>query len=265
MASLRVSGSRPAGHDLHHVVDDHVAKGAHRIVEMAAILHPEALRHRDLDRREVVAVPDRLQHRVREPQVEDLDQAHLAQEVIDPIQLGLVDVPVELVGECARGGAVVAKRLLDHHTRALGQTRVGKALDDCPEQKRRDLEIEDGAPCVLDRGGHALEGRRVPEITRNVGEPGGEPVEGLLVHRLACGLDRVAGMLAQVVGAPLVDGHSDDRTAQQAAALQVVERAEGHHLRQVAGDAEDDEHVGPCAVGLGSRWRVWHCHEAHRA
>jgi hypothetical protein len=54
------------------VVDDDVAQRADRVVEVAAVLDAEVLRHRDLDRRDVVAAPDRLEHRVREPQVDDL-------------------------------------------------------------------------------------------------------------------------------------------------------------------------------------------------
>jgi hypothetical protein len=46
----------------------------------------------------------------------------------------------------------------------------------------------------------------------------------------AGGLDRLAGVLAQVLGGPVVDRDAHDRAAEQAAALQPVERAEGHHL-----------------------------------
>jgi hypothetical protein len=41
----------------------------------------------------------------------------------------------------------------------------------------------------------------------------------------------------------VVAGHPDDRTIEQPAALQPVQRAEGHPPGQVAGDAEDDQQV----------------------
>ena len=63
---------RRRGDDLHQVVDDDVAQRADRVVEVAAVLDAEALGHRDLHRRDVVAVPHRLEHRVGEAQVEDL-------------------------------------------------------------------------------------------------------------------------------------------------------------------------------------------------
>ena len=51
-------------------------------------------------------------------------------------------------------------------------------------------------------------------------------------------------MVAEVVIRPVVDRHADDGAAQQTAPLQPVERVEGHHLGEVAGDPEDHEHVG---------------------
>ena len=168
-------------HHLHEVVDDHVAEGAHGIVEMAAILDPEVLRHRDLHAGDVVPVPDRLEHRVREPQVEDLDEAHLPEEVVDPVELGLVDVAVDLVVERAGGRDVVAEGLLDDHARVLGQPGLGESLDDGAEEEGRDLEVEDRALGIRDRSRHALEGAGVGEVARHVRKPRGEAVEDLLV------------------------------------------------------------------------------------
>ena len=69
---------------LHEVVHDDVTKGANRVVEVAAIFDPEALGHGDLHAADVVPIPDRLEHRVGESQVEDLLEAHLSEVVIDP-------------------------------------------------------------------------------------------------------------------------------------------------------------------------------------
>ena len=235
---------RGGRHHLHQVVDDHVAQGADGVVEMAAVLDSEALGHRDLDRREVVAVPDRLEHRVGEPQEEDLDQPHLSQEVVDPVQLGLVEVLVDLLVERRRRGDVVPEGLLDHDTGRLGQTRAGEPLDHHPEQRRRDLEVEHRGPRALDGLGHALVGAVVPEVAGHVGEARREAIEDLVVDLLAAALDGGACVFAQVVHRPVVDRHADDRAVQQAAGLQPVQRVEGHDLGEVAGDAEDDEHVG---------------------
>ena len=93
------------------------------------------------------AVPDRLEHRVGEPEEQDLDQAHLPQEVIDPVELRLVDVLVKLVGEHAGGLEVVAEGLLDDHPRVLREAGLGQPLHDAAEQERRDLEVEHRLSC----------------------------------------------------------------------------------------------------------------------
>jgi hypothetical protein len=86
------------------VVDHDVAQRSDRVVEVAAILDAERLGHRDLDRLDVVPAPDRLEDRVLEPEVEDLLDSHLPEVVVDPVQLGFVDVLMQLGGQLARRG-----------------------------------------------------------------------------------------------------------------------------------------------------------------
>ncbi len=81
---------RHGGDNLKEVVDDDVAKRTDRVVEVAAVFDPEVLCHRDLDALDVIPVPDGLEHRVREPDVEGLLETHLPEEVVDPIDLPLV-------------------------------------------------------------------------------------------------------------------------------------------------------------------------------
>ena len=235
---------RDRGHDLHQVVDDDVAQRADRVVEVPAGVDAEVLGHRDLHALDVVAVPDRLEDRVREAQVEDLGEPHLPEEVVDPVELLLAQVDLELGLQRARRLEVVPERLLDHDARALGQARAGQAVDHHPEQRRRDLEVEDRALLPIQRSRHALEGRGLGEIAGQVGEPRREARERRLVDRLAAGLDRRPGVRAQIVVGPIVGGDAEDRTLQQPAALEPVERSERHHPRQIATDAEDDEDVG---------------------
>ena len=106
------------------MVDDDVAERADRVVEVSPALDTEVLRQRDLDAFDVVPVPDRLQHRVGEPQEEDLLEAHLPEVMVDPVQLRLVHVLVEPLGQRPGGGQIVAERLLDHDTGAVRQTRL---------------------------------------------------------------------------------------------------------------------------------------------
>jgi hypothetical protein len=193
--------------------------------------------------------------------VQDLLEAHLPEVVVDPVELGFVDRCVELVGELLGRRAVVAEGLFDHHAPVRGQARVGQALDDRAEQERRDLEIEHGALRPTDCIADPLVGGGVGEIALDVGQALGEAVEHLRVERLACALNRVAGPFAEPVDGPVVHRHSDDRAVEQPAPLEPVERAEGHDLRQIAGDPEDHKDVGrPVEVALGgSAGRLCRC------
>ena len=95
----------------------------------------------------------------------------------------------------------------------------------------------------VDRLGDALVGRRVGEVAGHVGEPVGETLEHLLVQLLAGADDRLARSVLELVDRPVVDGDAQDRTVEQAALLEPVERPERHHLGQVAGDPERDEDI----------------------
>src|SRR5438067_9592502 len=97
-----------------------------------------------------MAVPERLEHRVREPQIEDLTQPHLPQEVVDPVKLRFVDVLMDLLRELPGGREVVTERLLDDDAPRLRHAGRGQPLDDLAEQERRDLQIEDWATRVTD-------------------------------------------------------------------------------------------------------------------
>ena len=181
--------------DLHEVVDDDVAQRADRVVEVAAVLDAEVLRHRDLDGLDVVPVPDRLEHRVREAEVDDLLDPHLPEVVVDAVELRLVDVLVQLVGERPRRGHVVPERLLDDDPRVRRHARLGESADDRAEERRRHLEVEDRALRVPDRFRDLGVRGVVREVPVEVGEPLGEAGEHLLVELLTRRDDRVARAL----------------------------------------------------------------------
>ena len=206
------------------MVDDHVAQRTNRVVEVSAIL--------DAELSAIVICTDeiefrshrRLQHGIGEPQVEDLVEPHLAEEVVDPEELRLIDVLMQLhrqrVGRCE----VVSERLLDHHPGVVGEPRIVELLDHRPEQKRRDLEVEHRLLGIAHGRLHAGVGVGVGEVAADVVQPGRKPIEHGLVDRLAGGRDHRARVVAQVVDRPVIDRHADDRARQQTTRLQPVER-----------------------------------------
>jgi hypothetical protein len=83
-------GRRLHGHkaqDLEQVGDDHVPVGAGVVVEVGASFDRERLGHVDLHVGDVLAVPDRFEQAVGEPEGQDVVDRLLAEEVVDPEDL----------------------------------------------------------------------------------------------------------------------------------------------------------------------------------
>ena len=84
------------------------------IVEAAAMADAEFLVDGDLDMVDVVAIPDRLEHAVGEAQHQDVLHRLLAEVMIDPVDLMLVDEFQQFAVQRSRRGEVGAERLFDH-------------------------------------------------------------------------------------------------------------------------------------------------------
>ena len=100
--------------NLHDMVLDDVAQRAGSLVEPAAVLHSEALGHRDLDSLDIASVPDRFEDGVGEAEGQDVLDGLLAHVVVDPKNLVLVERRVHRIVELPRALQVPAVRLLDH-------------------------------------------------------------------------------------------------------------------------------------------------------
>ena len=111
------------------------------LVELAATLDAEALGHRDLHVLDVVPVPDRLEERVRKPEVEDVLNRFLPEIVIDAEDrlLGKCScrTAVELLCRCE----VAAERLLDDDPARWWRIRRSELADNEREHARWDGEI----------------------------------------------------------------------------------------------------------------------------
>ena len=121
--------------------DDHVAEGTGFLVEAAAHLDRERLRHVDLDVVDVVAVPDRLEHTVGEAQRQQVLHRLAADVVVDAEDPLLVEDRVDKIVERTGRGEVAAERLLHDHPRPVAQVLPAQRLDHPGCRIRRQREV----------------------------------------------------------------------------------------------------------------------------
>ena len=115
------------------MVLDHVPHHAGLLVELAPAGDAETLGHGDLDRFDVLAIPDRLEERIREPEIQQILNGFLGQVVIDSEDLGFVERgvqdPVEVPGRLE----APAERLLEYDPGAVRAARLVEPADDQTE------------------------------------------------------------------------------------------------------------------------------------
>jgi hypothetical protein len=123
------------------VLDD-VAERSDRVIEAPPVCDVEVLGHVDLHGRHVIPVPDRLEDLVREPQVHDVLDRLLPQEMVDAVDLILLEHAADAAVQLGRRRQVLAEWLLDHDARTRRETGGAERVDRRPEVRRRDREVE---------------------------------------------------------------------------------------------------------------------------
>ena len=114
------------------------------LVVASPVPHAHRLGHGDLDVVDVVAVPNGLEKGVGEAEGEDVLHGLLAQVVVDPVDLALVEKAGKGGVEPLRRSQVLPKRLLNHDARRQRRKpRRFQALRNHPDQRRRRGEVED--------------------------------------------------------------------------------------------------------------------------
>jgi hypothetical protein len=247
---------------LQQVVLDDVARDAGLLVEAPAPLDADVLGHRDLHVVDVVAVPQWLEDRVREPEREDVLHGLLAEVVVDAEDLALVAHRVDRPVERARRREVRAQRLLDHDAAeargvvGVGQQPRGRELrEDRAEALGRDGEVEEPVAARAARGVDLLEPRAQARERRRVVVAALDPAHALrevvphgLVERAPAREPRRRLALLLAEG---VVGRRAARVAHDAGARpkeprdgEVVHRGDELAARQVARRSEDHHDAG---------------------
>ena len=161
--------------DLKHVVLQHVADRSGLVVEPAAILHAEILGHGDLDAVDVIAVPQRLEHGVGEPRVDDVLHRLLAEVVVDPEDVLFGEESREQAAQCASGVTVVAEWLLDDQARVVGTTGFRQRLRHCREQAGWHCQVMQRPLRLAELLAKLGEGRRVVVVAVDIAQQAHQP------------------------------------------------------------------------------------------
>ena len=256
--------------ELQEVVLEDVPDHAGLLVVARAALDPHRLGDRDLDMVDHLAVPDRLEDAVREPQRHQVLDGLLAEVVVDPEDLVLGEPPLHGRTQLARRGEVVAERLLDDDAGpALALAPLADLAHHHRERLRRHGEVVEPVAAgparlveLVQHLSHAVLAAVVGEVGRDVAHArserlehvGAERVAGELLHRLPHRSDELARRLLAAR-----DADDGEPLRQEPAEGERVERRQQLALRQVARRAEHDERAGirlaPDAQALRKRVR----------
>src|SRR5215470_8701643 len=128
------------------MIGDHVAQRAGLFVITHAATDALRFRRSDLDVVHIIAVPDRLEHRVAEAEENDVLHSLLAEIMIYAIDLILAEDVREQVVQLARGFQVASERFFDHDARPAfffgGELYYADPMDDYRRDRWRRGEIE---------------------------------------------------------------------------------------------------------------------------
>ena len=196
---------------------------------------------------DVLAVPQRLEEAVGEPQGQQVERRFLAEEVVDPEDLVLGEDLVQRVVERAGRAQVRAERLLHDHAGTLDEPGLAEHAHDRARGRRRHRQIVQAARVAPDRlfGAPDRGGQRV-RARRRVAEPRAERPPAVVVDVHAAELvQRLVDVVAKGFLVELVQRGADDPVAvgHQAHVLEVVEAREQLAASQVARRPEQHQHV----------------------
>src|ERR1044071_3879018 len=112
---------------------NNVSNGARLVVKSPPSLNAEIFRHRDLYTGDVVAVPERFQDGVGEPEEEHIVHRPFPEIVIDSEDRGLVESTEQSLIERSRRGQAMTERSLDDDAGARCAISCGQLFDDSGE------------------------------------------------------------------------------------------------------------------------------------
>ena len=152
---------REIAQQLEQVVLNDVADGARGVVEPAASLDAEVLRHGDLHALDVGAIPERLEDRIREAREQHVVHGALAKVVVDPKDVPLHERAEQDPIQLARRDEVLPEGLLDDDARTFRATRLRQLFHHRSKERGRDRKVMRRVLCASELTPERLEGLRI--------------------------------------------------------------------------------------------------------
>ncbi len=253
---VRLSGWRihhHDGEDLQHVVLDHVAKGADRVVEAAAVLNAKGFRHGDLDAANIKAVPQRLERRIGEPRVEDVLNRLLAHIVVDAEDRALGEMLEQCPVQRLSRLLIAAEWLLDDETRINVKTGLGQRGNDDAKQARRNREIVQRPLGAAKRLLQISKSPRIVIVAVHISQQPQQLGESGVVAAAVL-LDAVLGARPQLLDRPTGLGDADDGDIHAFVGHEFQQSRKDLLEGEIAGSAEEDQCVGFGRLHRSSSW-----------
>src|SRR5579859_3006868 len=223
------------------VLED-ITKGADLLVERAAVADSELLRHRDLHALHVLCVPDRLQKRVGESEIQDVLHGLLAEEMVDAKDSRIGKRLVEYRIESSGGSEVTTERLFHDHAAMRGASGAGQAGRDRAKQLRWDREIEQRPLGRPQRPYQTIEGCRLTVVARHVREPCDQLSKCLFVHAAMRG-DALSRPSPKLFGRPVGHGDAHDGDIQAAMTHHCLQSGKDLLVREITGRPEQHQGI----------------------
>lgn len=235
-----------------------MSRSAGHVVEAAAVTDADLLVDRDLDMVDMVAIPDRLEHAVGKAQHQDVLDGFLAEIMVDPVDLVLVDDLQEFAVELPRRGKVGTERFFDHQpppgTVFRQHAGAAELAADRQERVRRRRQIKQPVAAGLPRGFqlvellvHRIERGRVFRIGLDAGDACQQALGDGVVHRAGgVPVQSLHQAVAQFAARHALAGNADhaEFIRQQVVGSEVIKGGDYQPVREVSGDAEDHERAG---------------------
>ena len=237
--------------DLEQVWHEHVAESAGPLIEVRSRTDRQRLGHVDLDMFDVVVVPDRLEHAVCEADCEQVLHRLLAEVVVDPEHLRLVQDLVHARVELSRRGEIGSEWLLHDHARALIKPERSELLDDagrCPRGNREVVQQPGTIANLLLRARHPLAQRaeplRVPTNESRAPRTASQDsaVGCFRPNSSTAALAKLAELFVGKLAAR-PSRRSESRSGIRPASCQVEHSRQELALREIAGRPEQDDHI----------------------